>query len=400
MKYKFCVLWILLSTVFCTVCTTPQVKKEIPAGSDPVVILQRGDFYLANTRADEILSADSNDANALLVRAISQYIITTRRMGLELMSRRRSLTENDITYIRFVFQTAEADFARIQSDFDKALKYKDLSIVLTPSSWESDWNMDGDIDSRDRELFQIEYDENGEELDDDDPRRNPTYRFDYGDILWASAYIHFQRAALDLVLAYNWSAITRFNRNDVDENGIFVIKLIEPKRMTQFREQLLLGLDSSNKSRIAYLAETDDDREWIPNPSQKSHPMPMKLDKDFYTTWESLIKNLTRIAKGEDVLDPASAFGFLFRDKKTTGYINFGDMISHPKDIELNIQNISMAAKDDNRDELCKELLGKFYIFNAKNISPISKDLMRMSGEIQAGSDNFTNKLKYLVWVN
>ena len=37
-------------------------------------------------------------------------------------------------------------------------------------------------------------------------------------------------------------------------------------------------LGSAVENVTAYLAETDDDREWVPNPKQQSHPMPLPVD--------------------------------------------------------------------------------------------------------------------------
>jgi hypothetical protein len=92
-------------------------------------------------------------------------------------------------------------------------------------------------------------------------------------------------------------------------------------------------------------------------------------------------------------------FGFLYKDKKTTGYIDIGGMFAHPKDMEFNLQNIIMLVDQDDRDGLCREIFGQFYVKDKKP-SSISQELMRMSKEVKAGEDSFANKMRYLLWIN
>jgi len=82
---------------------------------------------------------------------------------------------------------------------------REFSLELCLACWERDWNRNGRIDEADRKLFELEFDGKGGELAEGDPRRRPTFRFDTGDAEWARAMIAFQRAAGELVLAYQWS---------------------------------------------------------------------------------------------------------------------------------------------------------------------------------------------------
>ncbi len=45
--------------------------------------------------------------------------------------------------------------------------------------------------------------------------------------------------------------------------------LADPGRVRRARDLILQGLDEAERTRAAYQAEHDDDREWVPDPSQR-----------------------------------------------------------------------------------------------------------------------------------
>src|SRR5258706_15057723 len=116
---------------------------------------------------------------------------------------------------------------------------------LCLACWQHDWNRSGEIDDRDRKLFEIEYDANGGVLDQSDPARRPTFRFDIGDVSWARAMISFQRAAAELVLAYKWSELDKLMHFDIfrsnEKLGKMTMRLIDPVRVRHARELILAG---------------------------------------------------------------------------------------------------------------------------------------------------------------
>jgi hypothetical protein len=48
-----------------------------------------------------------------------------------------------------------------------------------------------------------------------------------------------------------------------------VLKLVDKQRIADAKVRLLEAIDRSAVCRLAYLAETDDDREWVANPRPK-----------------------------------------------------------------------------------------------------------------------------------
>jgi hypothetical protein len=398
MKKRFLILVVSCAAVS-LFCTMPVKKETVEKINNASAALKSGDFYSAHMLVNDALAESNNDPLSHLIRAITQYYITTHRLMAELKNTSSSFREINVSRTRYLLSDAENDLSRVQDDLEAALRDKNIFIELKPSSWVNDWDMDGQIDEDDAVFSQVERDEHGESLAEGDPRRTPTIRFDYGDVQWALAYIHFHRAVFDLILAYDWAMITRFD-SKMNEDGMFTIKLISPERMAQMRGHLLAGLSLSNESRKSYLAETDDDREWIPNPGQKSRAMPMPASKELYATWETIVTGLQKIMKGEEGLELSALFNYMSKDGGKSGCIDIGGMLSHPKDIELDIAKILKLSGKDDYDAIMREIFGKFYRTDMKPSTSITKETLRMSNEVKNGAESFSDKMRYLLWIN
>jgi hypothetical protein len=155
--------------------------------------------------------------------------------------------------------------------------------------------------------------------------------FDRGDVLWLKGYCRLLSAALEMVLAYDWSGT--FARaggmfyphlsaeaeplpSDFDAllggtGSAAVIAdtiamlheirwpLAEPARMRKAREHMKAVVATSRESWTAILAETDDDREWIPAPRQKSAAMPtMVITQERLDVWLSALNELDAVLDG------------------------------------------------------------------------------------------------------
>ena len=53
------------------------------------------------------------------------------------------------------------------------------------------------------------------------------------------------------------------------------------------------------------LAEVDDDREWLPNPKQKSHAMPLTVDDALFDTWGGVLSDVRKLLLGQEGLSVA-----------------------------------------------------------------------------------------------
>jgi hypothetical protein len=263
-------------------------------------------------------------------------------------------------------------------------------------------------------LFDIERDRAGQPLPEGDPRRRPTYRFDHGDLAWARAMVSYQQALVNVALAYDWTWIDDLMKDD-DDGGVdkdkvrtVTIKLIEPARIAKARELLLAGLAASAETRAAYLAETDDDREWVPSPKQKNYASPLVVDAKLYQTWEDILGDIRALVAGETGLS-FEAIGKLAGVKNGTpkGYVDLGAMLTTPKDIVWDLGAMDRIEDEKNTKKrvamttkLFKQLLGDGYKAKMKP-SPLTNRLLQIRKDLDGGFDTAAeDKLKYFFWLN
>ena len=380
----------------------PEQRREDSAPA--VEALQASKFDAAGNAAQIALGQDPRNARAAAVHAIATY----RRAGHDLLQQLELVVGQGET----MKALDHAKGRRVWTAFLERLEDvdRDLAIVAADPSfslelclacWEHDWNRSGEIDDRDRKLFEIEFDGKGGELADGDPRRRPTYRFDVGDAEWARAMIAFQRAAVEIVLAYKWSELDLlFATRDAKR---IVIRIDDKSRVRRARELVLAGLDHAARCRTAYLAETDDDREWVPNPRQNNYAMPLDVDATLYETWQGVLGDVKRMLESKE--------GISLREAKSVvgeletpipdAFIDLGAMLRDPKDIVFDLEKLDGHTGDKaaNVEGILRDLLGNGYRTKMKP-SPIVSRLRRMKDELSRGEDTFDRKLRYLIWLN
>jgi hypothetical protein len=242
----------------------------------------------------------------------------------------------------------------------------------------------------------------GTDIPEGDPRRKPTFRFDTGDVHWARAMVAFQRAGMNLVAAYRWSELSRFG--DVFAGRLTIIRfpLDDAARVRRGRDLALAGLDHADRSREAYLAETDDEREWVPAPRQKDHPLPLPVDAALYDTWDAVIDDVRLLLRGEEGLDMAEIVRTARADWRIRpGHLDIGRMFAEPRDIVIDLS--VLESLDDGGpegiDRALRSFFGVFYVDRMK-ASPLVARLARMRSEVERGDESFGRKLRYLLWLN
>jgi hypothetical protein len=381
-------------------------EQERAAARPAAAALQAGDFAGASAAAEVALQADAGNPQARLVRAVSGYfaamheLFTEVRGFFEEFDREQRVDEQRG---RAALDKAERALAQVDADLAAAEAEPDLSLELCLACWQRDWNMNGRIDSRDERLLEIEYDGDGHALPEDDPRRKPTFRFDAGDVAWARAAVAFQRAALDVLLAYRWYELWA---NLIRKSTMLIhIPLVEKGRIAQARKLILEGLDQADRARALYLAETDDDREWVPNPRQKSHPMPLTVDDAVYATWRDVAGDLRRLVAGKEGLSLAELAELAehrWRDPPR-GFLDVGRLLAEPRDIDINVAAIAVRAQMLSRrgqtEAFLADVLGEGYRDSMPR-SPLIDRLRRMKSEVDRGDETFERKLRYLFWLN
>ncbi len=379
---------------------------EREAAKPAVAALQTGNFDEARAAAERVLAADEGNPQARLVRAVTSYFAAMHGLWSETRGFLAELDKEervDEQRGRAALDKTERALAAVEADLASAEAEPDVSLELCLACWKRDWNGNGEVDSRDERLLEIELDADGKSLPDDDPRRKPTFRFDAGDVAWARAAVAFQRAALDVLLAYRWFELWQ---NLLRKSTMLIhIPLVEKSRVAQARKLILEGLDHADRARTLYLAETDDDREWVPNPRQKNHPLPLPIDDAVYATWRDVAGDLRRLVAGKEGLSIAeiAELGEHRWPDPPRGFLDVGRLLAEPRDLDINIAAIAVRAqllsKRGQIEAFLADVLGEGYR-DAMPRSQLIDRLSRMKREVDRGNETFERKLRYLFWLN
>lgn len=156
-----------------------------------------------------------------------------------------------------------------------------------------------------------------------------TFAFDTGDVYWLRAYCHVMMAFGEFFLAYDWhesfdASFFHFfpamespfrdalDQSDGSMSAEFgsVADLIsflhirwplrEPARLMDARSHLKQMVALSRESWQAIEAETDDDREWIPN-AQQTNPF-LVVDAKRITAWMQVLDEADAVLDGEKLV--------------------------------------------------------------------------------------------------
>lgn len=380
-----------------------HTPKSDPALAKPAVeALRDARFTEAQEQARNVLMKDGKNAQAHVVLALTRYKAAGEQAIFEGGGHFEDIFRGKpeaFARARQVVVDLEAALGRVEEDLAIASADKSFAMELCLACWKVDWNHNGRIDRRDERLFQIEQDANGEKYEDEDPRRKPTFRFDVGDLHWARAMISFQRGLIDMVLVY-WG--TSFDWAQMKTQQRWKLPVADRARAEAAQQRFLEALAQSDASRVAYLAETDDDREWVPNPRQQNHPMPLPIDEKLYQTWATLLGDVRRMLKGEEGLDLGAFYRVVEPRERPghpapTGFLNLGAWVAKPTDLDLDLNALDHAEKDPN--SALKTFFGPAYVPTMKS-SPILTNLTRIHDEIKTGKESFERKLRYFFWIN
>lgn len=399
-----------LMLVLVAACTgSPDLRNRVTqlptaaADAEPAITaLRSSKFDEARSIASQVMQRDGGNSRAAAVRAL----VTYQAAGHALVTKLTALAEqgDDLQFLdheagRQMWKAFLDQLDAVDRDLAIAGADPAFSLELCLACWEHDWNRNGQIDERDRKLFEIEYDGKGGEIAEGTPARRPTFRFDVGDIDWARAMISFQRAGVQLVLAYQWSELDKLFQRRFTERKL-TIKLVDPGRVKKARELILDGVAYADRCRAAYLAETDDDREWVPNPKQVNHPVPLPMDAAIYDTWAGVTGDVRRMLKSEEGLSLKQVVGLVEPSAAMLvpdAYLDFGAMLREPKDIVIDLSDSSKSPA--NVERILRGVFGNGYRTGMK-ASPLVQRLSRMKDDLDRGTESFEHKLRYLLWLN
>lgn len=176
-------------------------------------------------------------------------------------------------------------------------------LLIKPAEWQLDLDSDGAINTWEKYFFAIPKPGN-QAFDFRMPSDDPHYydseyqldaqiRLDQSDVLWALSYHYFAEGLVEILLSYRLTDL---------EFSEHMIELRDPAGMKRAGDLITKGLKISDALRVSVLAETDDDQEWINNPSQKNTVFPIRLDDDDFQVWKTMLGHLIPLFEGKTVL--------------------------------------------------------------------------------------------------
>ena len=386
---------------------TPSAERRMAAAAKAIAALQAARFDQAGEEAKLVLDQDRRNPQALVVWAISHYKKTMHNLVQDLRTSLAGMFEAQTInhrYIQWSLTQADQELYKVEEALAQVSEQPSFFLQLCLACWQYDWNHNGQIDQQDLLLFQVELDAQGEPIPKDDARRKPTFRFDPGDIFWARAMLSFQRAFLNLLLAYQLPEMNELLT--LGQNGTVKIKLVKKPRVHQAKELILAGLENADRARREYLDEKDDQGEWLPNPTQKNHPLPLPVDETLYQTWKDVLNDLLQLLKGEvgiSVAEVAQLGDHQWKDPPR-GYIHVAKLFEDPGDITLDLTHLRKLNWDRTRQDVervLQDIFGDKYVREIK-MKPtlLISRLKRMKNEVERGEESLERKLRYLLWIN
>src|SRR5687768_9590747 len=316
-------------------------RRTASAAEQPAIdALVRGDFAAAGSEADRVLARTPDAARAAAIRAVARYqaaevALLAHLPAIEGMAERRDTGRMDAA-IRGALGDFDRQLAAVDADLAVAEADPGFAIEVCLACWRYDWTGDKEIDERDERMLEIEYDLRGAELPEGDPRRRPTFRLDHGDVIWARAMVSFQRALVHMGKAYRWSDLMGAD----PAKQLIRVSLASADDVKRAGQLALAALGHAERCRQAYLSETDDDREWVPNPKQKSHPVPLEVDARLYETWGGVLADLEDLVRGETGVPLGDLLALVpeYRGPRELGYVDLGRIFSQPRDLVVDIR--------------------------------------------------------------
>lgn len=136
-------------------------------------------------------------------------------------------------------------------------------------------------------------------------------KFDQGDVTWLEGYCHLAMGLQDFIFHFDLEPWYRFIGNLIFEEvesvspdyDIASLEIrMKERKLHKTRQHWLKCVALSKESWKFYMAETDDDHEWVPNPSQASLFESMPMTQPMVDSWLSMLEELEMILNGEKLL--------------------------------------------------------------------------------------------------
>lgn len=225
------------------------------------------------------------------------------------------------------FRDCDATLAQIKSD--------DVKLPIHFGMIKLDLNGDGKV-SEPESLWRLYAKISHNSLMTEDSARAFYINLDRGDVHWLRGYTHLLSSLLEFYLAYDssntFNATAHLVFNNVDSPYKFLAqerpgkhahhfgretneivdwiafvhlinwKLIDQKRMETALHDLEEVVAQSRVSWKFIMAETDDDREWLPNPNQTGVLPNMHVTEEMVRSWGRVMDESEKVLKGEKLI--------------------------------------------------------------------------------------------------
>jgi hypothetical protein len=262
-----------------------------------------------------------------------------------------------LTYdgLQQVFQTWIDDLATVRTTLEP-IKDQNLKLALRLGLIRLDFDGNGKADDKEM-LWQIFNSVTGARVTEKEAQQF-LIAFDRGDALWLQGYTHVLGAIGEFLRAYDsrelFAACAHLFFQDVDTPHKFLLTtrrkppddysyffqmldlvsavhlakfpLVEPQRMMTILNHMKSVISLSRESWKSILAETDSDREWIPNPKQTSVIPQVRVTDEMVSSWLSSLNEITAILDGKKNLP-------FWRDEKLS--IDFARIFTEPRNFDL-----------------------------------------------------------------
>ena len=230
---------------------------------------------------------------------------------------------------------------------------EEFTVRVDVSRARVDWNGDGTVASNEMLLVSLARpmglrmnDPTGEDL---------VICFDSADAAWLQGYTHFLTGVLDILTAYDWMPVWNQCAHVVFRNpqpmppiaphsivrermemamaldmiaALHEMRLenVQPDALRHAREEFLAMTGCSRTCWQRILAETDDEHEWLPSPTQTG-PGGARVTAEQIEGWQLVLDELDAVLKGDKLLPH-------WRMKPTEG-ISIDKLVATPPDLDL-----------------------------------------------------------------
>lgn len=192
------------------------------------------------------------------------------------------------------------DLRRIRLQLERVDLKQRTSLRLAPGQWQVDLDSNGQIETWEANFFALPRRKGGEPQfappSNDAGHytrhydREAQISVDQTDVLWALSYHQFIEGMLTNLRAF-----------DLDPNT-FAVTLARPALLRNAHILIGQGLATSERLRLAVLAETDDQHEWLGHPGQVSSVFPIPMEAADFAIWGQVLAQMQSLWRGHHLL--------------------------------------------------------------------------------------------------